>query len=272
MTRRLDYGPLKLPILGSPTTGTAIGMTSHPVVEYPGIGSGGGGASGPTYSPAEFAAMMPPGCCWISQQGVTQAGAVSAWLSYLGSVSATLVQGTGAAQPAYNASGGVGGRPLITFDGTDDVMKAVVTKGSQWTSFEMGIVGQRVSFASGGDFWAMMETTASAALLFGIRDLDASNWRVTSNVDLNAASNPNVAAIYSADAITGNYNCRKNGVLESTSGGAFTTRNDAETFAVGGRSGVAAYANIAIQAVYCFPQLTAGQRTYLTGALTFYCL
>ena len=47
MTRRLDYGPLKLPILGSPTTGTAIGMTSHPVVEYPGIGSGGGGASTP---------------------------------------------------------------------------------------------------------------------------------------------------------------------------------------------------------------------------------
>jgi hypothetical protein len=235
------------------------------------LGGGGGGGSAWSFSPAESAAMLPTCAIWISQQGVTQAGTVSAWASYLGGVSATLVQGTGAAQPAYNASGGVGGRPLITFDGVDDVMKCVVTKGSNFSSFEMGIVGQRVAFAAAGDVWMQYEDTGTGTLLFAIRDFSSTAWRVTSNVDLNATSDPDgVDAHYSADAITGLYNVRKNGVTENTSAGAFTTRTDGMTLAVGGRTASSAYANIAVQALYLGPQLTADQRTYLRAALTHY--
>jgi hypothetical protein len=223
-----------------------------------------------TFSPAESAIELPFSSIGISQQGVTQAGTVSAWQSYLGGVSVTLVQAVGASRPAYSASGGVGGRPLVTFDGVDDVLKGPITKGSAFSSFEMGIVGSRVTFASAADFWILYETVI-AGLLFGIRDLSAATWRVTSNVDLNATSDPDsVTAHYSADAITGNYNTRKNAVLESTSGGAYTTQADTQVIALGGRSGSAAYANIAVQAWYLGPQLSGAQRTYIQGLLAFY--
>lgn len=46
-------------------------------------------------------------------------GSVSAWASRVGSVTAT--QATGAAQPA--TGGDIGGRPALTFDGTDDTLE-----------------------------------------------------------------------------------------------------------------------------------------------------
>jgi hypothetical protein len=260
---------MRPPVGTSPTDDTAIGMTANPVVGYRGLG-GGGGASGPTYSPAESALMLPFSSIGISQQGVTQAGTVSAWQSYLGGISVSLVQAVGASQPTYDPSGGIGGRPLVTFDGVDDVMKGPITKGSAFSDFEMGIVGQRVTFASAADFWILYETVI-AGLLFGIRDASAATWRVTSNIDLNATSDPDgVTAHYSANAITGVYDTRKNSVLESTSAGAYTTQADTQVLALGGRSGVAAHANIAVQAWYLGPQLSGAQRTYLQGLLAFY--
>lgn len=57
---------------------------------------------------------------WDASQGVTESGGlVSAWADRVGG--ATVTQATGSLKPAYQATG-MGGLPVLNFDGADDVM------------------------------------------------------------------------------------------------------------------------------------------------------
>jgi hypothetical protein len=272
MPRPLISSLLKGP-LANPLYDTPIGPTSYPIGGVFGQGGGGGGASGPTYSPAESAIILPQSAIWISQQGVTQAGTVSAWASYLGGVSSTLTQGTGAAQPAYNASGGVGGLPLITFDGTDDVLTAAITKGSAWSSYEWGIVGQRVAFGTAGDVWAGYGT-AAGVMRFSLQDQTAALFRgtVIGGANVSGTTDPDAfPAHYSCGAGGGLITVRVGGVIEGgPTAATVTSRADGENVCLGASPTGATAANVAMQAAYIGPELTADQRTYLRGALTFW--
>jgi hypothetical protein len=238
------------------------------------LGGGGGGAAAPTYSPAESAIILPQSAIWISQQGVTQAaGTVSAWVSYLGGVSATLAQGLVGSQPAWSASGGVGGRPLITTDGVDDVLFGTVTKGSAFADYEIGMVGNRVAFGAANDLWWGYQITVSP--MFYLNDQLATLGRFTvaggANVSLTGFDPDGLNAHYSGDAASGVINARVNGSIVATTAAAVTSRADGNTAVFGANaSGAAMQGNVAAQALYIGPSLLADQRIYLRGALTFW--
>jgi hypothetical protein len=224
-----------------------------------------------TYSPAESALILPDTSVWVSQQGVTQSGSVSSWASYLGGRSNTVSQAVGGQQPIYSASGGVGGRPLITFDGTDDVLEGAFSKGSAWTSHEGGCVGSRVAVGAVGDTWCMLHQ--SGGFIAGLRDQSAGAVHFTTvTTTANGTSDPDGAnGFWSGSAITNEVRCRKGGVVEGeTLSGTVGSVADTCTVAVGGRVATAAYANIAIQAWSWGPRLTDDQRSYLRALLTFW--
>lgn len=231
--------------------------------------------TGFTFTPAESAVILPQTAVWISTQGVTVATGVSSWVSYLGGVSSTLVQATGGLQPAYNASGGVGGRPLVTFDGIDDVLKGSFLKSpALFADLEMGYIGQRVAYVAASDVWMMLEETATGAFIYGIRDQSATQWHGTTPTQtiVSVGSDPDGAnAHYSWDATPGAFNLRTGGVVNATSGQPFSSDvGTGRSVAIGGRTAVGAYANIAGQAHHMGSLLTADQRTYLRAALTFH--
>ncbi len=91
------------------------------------------------FSPAQLTSLRG---WWKSDAGVTIATGVSSWLDQSGNGN-TLLQATGAAQPALTA-GAINGLPALTFDGTDDSMRAVFTLVQPETIF---IVMSQVSHA-----------------------------------------------------------------------------------------------------------------------------
>lgn len=217
--------------------------------------------------------MMPPGSCWISQQGTAEAtapGQLSSWLNYLGSVSCTLAQAVSGSQPLINASGGVGGLPLITTDGVDDVLFGNITKGSAWADYEIGVVGRRLSFTAAGRLW-----WAYQGGNFSLNDQTAALVRFTVAGGANTSHtgfDPDDAADrhYSGDALSGVMNARVGGSIVATNAGTVTSRADGGVLSLGATAAGATPSNISLQAMYAFPALTADQRTYLRAALTFY--
>lgn len=232
-----------------------------------------GGGPSYTYSPAESAALLPQTAVWVSTQGVTVATGVSAWASYLGGLACTISQATGGLQPAYSAAGGVGGRPLITANGTDQFLRGTMgLKGSAYTTNEMGLVGQRVAWAAGTDFIIGYE--AALAIQSGIRDgATAATWRGTDIAlyDLASTSDPDgVNAFYSFNGSASLGQVRKNGTVEASNATTPTSMADGGTFVFGGRTITAAYANWSVQALVFGVQLDNAQRDYLRAALTFH--
>ena len=224
-----------------------------------------------TFSPAESAVMLPTSAIWISQEGITLGVGVASWASYLGGLASTVSQAVGGQQPAYAAGGGVGGRPLLTFDGIDDVLEGVTSKGSNWTDHEMGVVGARVAFGAGGDTWIMMRQ--GGGFMVGIRDNSAAAWQYTTSTTaaIGTTDPDGNQAFWSGSAITGQVRARRNGTIEATNAaGVVGATAEPVVTAIGGRVASAAYANIAIQAAFTSTILSDDQRTYLRALLTFY--
>jgi hypothetical protein len=227
------------------------------------------GAGRWAFSPAESAVQLPDAAVWVSGTGVTATTTVSAWASSYGGRSATLSQAGGTLQPAYSAAGGSGGRPLITFDGVDDVLEGVLTTGSPWSAAELGVAGSRVAFAAASDAWMMIHQ--SGGFIVGIRDQSATAAHMTTaTTTANGTSDPDaVPGYYHGTAVAGDVRMRKNGATEGTApSGSFGPYSEPLTVAIGGRVATGAYANLAVQgAVASRSILSQLQREYLRQLL-----
>lgn len=204
---------------------------------------------------------------WVSQTGVTQAaGTASAWASAYGSVSATLTAPAGANEPAYNATGGTGSRPLLTFDGTDDIMTGAVTKGSAWDTYETGFVGGRVATSATGD--QILGYANTGATRFAITDRTAATirWAVTLGANQDFTTDPDgVYKHFSGESAGGTQSNRVGGTIEVTGAATTTSRADGGDFSLGSATLCASFY---LQACYVGPALTAGQRANLRALLT----
>jgi hypothetical protein len=207
----------------------------------------------------------------LSTEGVTvSGGVVDSWATAaVSGISATLAA-TLTARPAYDATGGVGSRPLITFDGVDDFLVGTVTKGSAWSDYEIGIVGQRLSYTAANETIAAY--SLGGAPRFYLNDNSLTTWRFTVVGGANViGGNPDTTpAHYSGDAAAGGtVNARQNGTVINTTTATVTSRPDGESWVLGSRTAAGdSYANYAIQAAYIGPLLTAGERDDLRAYLT----
>lgn len=204
---------------------------------------------------------------------------VDQWASGWGGVSCTLAAPAPTHRAAYS-TGGVNGRPILTFDGVDDFLRGTFTKGSGFTDQETGIVGQRVAFGTLGDVWFGYWVPNTA--IFYLSDQDSTRFRFTSSGAANATPSATydpdgVLAHYSGEAIQGTstVNARVAGVVVATGSGSVSGRADGQ-YAIMGASQTSATgpygtvaANIVVHAAHLGPALTADQRTHLRALLTY---
>lgn len=218
--------------------------------------------------------MLPQTAILISQQGVITADAgatTDSWQSYLGGVSVTLTALAAVNRPAYSATGGVGGRPLITTDGVDDVLFGTMTKGSAWTSAEIGFVGQRIAFVAAANIHVCYFSLATPA--FYLNDASTTQMRLTvsGGSNSNHPTDPDgLNRHWSGDAEGTTQVARINGVSSSPQTITITSRTDGANASIGARTTGLNPSNIAVQAVYLGAALSSGQRDYLRAALTHY--
>lgn len=235
--------------------------------------------NGWTFSLVESAQILPQTSIWVASIGIVQTGTVVSWSSGFGGVSTVLTSPASTNEPTYNATGGVGGRPSVTFDGVDNFLRGTMTKGSAFTDHEIGIVGERVAFGTLGDIWFGYWLPNSAA--FYLNDNSASTFRFTSlgaaNVTVSNTYDPDgVIGHYSGDSSTGVTNVRVNGEVVATAAASPTSRADGNTVIMGasqtsvvGPYGTVA-ANVIIHAAHIGPALSNEQRTYLRALLSHY--
>lgn len=222
------------------------------------------------------ATRLPNTAIWISTDGVTTADAgasIDVWASTLGGVSCTITALGAGNRPAHNATGGVGSRPLLTTDGTDDVMTGTLTIGvSPQGATEAAVAGTRVAFGALADrwygygsgvtnYWGLCDRTASAlymqgdtSSLIGSGDPDGVNARWWTR---------------RAPAATGSIG--HNSTTDATSAGlSLNDRADGGTVMLGGNRAATACANIAIQAFDYGVEPTADQRTEIRALLSYH--
>lgn len=222
------------------------------------------------------AARLPETAIGVSTAGLTLADGdttVDDWAATLGGISTSPDAPASTNRPAYSATGGTGSRPLVTFDGTDNVLDDAITKGSAWADYEYGIVGSRVAFGTAGDRWLAYMSSATT-LRFGLADNNALTFRnsISGGVNLTSASDPDgVVAHYSGDAASGGtVNVRVGGAVDATTSSTVTSRADGDQIRLGGNGDGTNAGNIAIQAWYMGPLLTADQRTELRALLSYH--
>lgn len=227
---------------------------------------------GYTFTPAESATILPLSAIWISQQGVTTvSGEVDVWASYLGGVACTIDAPAATNRLAYNATGGVGGRPLITSDGVDNVLEGLITKGSAWDDYEIGVVGNRVAFGTALDI--VFGFFIGATPYFYLNDQSTAAIRFTVNGGVNTTHTEDPDGLnrhWSGDSLAGTQNARITGAVVATASTSTPSRADGNTVALGARPAGTAAANFNYQAAYIGPVLDSTQRSYLREMLTFY--
>lgn len=223
------------------------------------------------YGPAASAALLPSTAVWLTVAGLTLADSdttVNAWASSRGGVAATLTAPAATNRPAYTP----GAVPVVTFDGTDNVLSGQMAKGSAWTNVEIGWVGSRVAFGAASD--TMIGYGVPNSMLLVLVDLNAASIRMVAAAAATAAgtSDPDgIVAHWSGDndGANGN-NIRRGGAVEANAGaGVFTSRADGNRVCIGGNSySLTAFGNLTSMAAYAGPSLSSDQRTYLRALLS----
>lgn len=229
--------------------------------------------SGLESNPVRFddAAYFPGTTIGVSTQGVGLAGSdVQTWSGTLGGVPVTLAADAPTNRPAYDGSGGVGGRPRITFDGIDDCLHGILTKGSAWDDYEWGVVKHQTAATAAGA--TTLAYTAGTVARFRLTEQSSGNYRVT--VAGGANVEPGIASTamqhWSGDAaVGGTINARLAGNVEATTSSTVTSRPDGNSLSLGAVINVAPAA-FHCQAWYCGPLLTATQRTHLRALLAYH--
>ncbi len=225
------------------------------------------------------ATRLPNTAIWISTDGVTTADAgatIDVWASTLGGVSCTITAPAAGQRPAHNATGGVGSRPLITTDGTDDVMNGALTVGSTHGHTWYAVTGARVAFGALGDRW--LGYGAGSTNYYGMQD------RTTTTLYQNCDTGSLIAASGDPDGNNQRWWCKRDKPTLSASLGYGTTttasssggmtgennRADGGTVSFGSNLSGTASANIAVQAIDFGQDLTADQLTELRALLSYH--
>jgi hypothetical protein len=217
-----------------------------------------------TFFPATAIAVSTAGISLVS-------GDVDEWAATLGGVSCTLTAPGAAHRPDYSATGGVGSRPRVDC-GTSDRMNGSLTKGSDFTTYEWGIVARQTAPTATGAR-AITYTTATSVARFGIAESNVGDYRVfvAGGANVDPAIDPSVAmAHWSGDAASGTINARLNGTVEATASATVTTRPDGEEVALGALPSGVNPAAFQCQGWYCGPVLTSDQRLHLRALLTYH--
>lgn len=234
-----------------------------------------GGSTSWTFSQAESAAMLPNTAIGVSVSGLTLADGdttVDSWEALYGGISTTLSAPNPTNRPAYSAAGGTGGRPIVQFDGLDNVLRVIAfTKGSAFDDYEYGVVARQTADGDTGDRVIVYSKGLTSRFQINEKTI---GWRVSvaGGANVEPATDPSLAIIhFSGDAHTdGTINCRVGGTVVATASSTVTSRPDGETLSIGALPGGSVAGAFEVQAWYCGPALTEDQRTYLRALLTHY--
>lgn len=228
------------------------------------LAGGGYSESAPVYY--DDAAHLPATAIWDSKEGVTQAGTVSAWASSYGGLAVTLTAAGAPNQPLYDATGGIGGRPLITFDGTDDALEGTITKGSAWNDYEQGWIGKRAAFdtisepilgfLNAGTYrWSFADRTTTT-VRFNVNGGANQDYTITNGTTIHLGGR----------SVGGTQTLDVNGVEVVTGAGTTTSRADPGTVRMGSTT---ACPLVSFQNAYMSANLTSDQRLHLRALLTY---
>lgn len=212
-----------------------------------------------TFTKAESALLLPDTAVWFSQNGVTVSTGVSQWDSSYGGLVASVAQATGSQQPAYSASGGAGGRPVITGDGVDDIlsdaMYAYVT-----SSIELGVVLHAYSDSSNNARLISRGVGPSSAYIN--QRIDGTVRAASPVAQATSIVPPSGAQHFSGDSDGSTAtNIRLNGVAAATTTADAIALSD--RLDIFGYPATGYYASCSMQAAYIGSKLTDEQRTYL---------
>lgn len=239
------------------------------------IGINGAGSSSPSASNAlvfDDATYLADTAIGISTVGVTTvSSAVDQWDSSLGGISVTLTAPSASQRPAYSATGGPGGRPLVTGDGIDDALTGTLTKGSAFDNYEWGGVCRLVAAITAGR--RVVSYGVGAVTRFHLNERNAGTYRITvsggANVEPLLDSTTSLLH-WSGDATPSTINARRTGVVEATASATVTSRPDGETLSLFADGAGGNNSNSELMAYYCGPILTTDQRTHLRALLTYH--
>lgn len=200
-------------------------------------------------------------------------GEVDSIASSFGAFSCTITAPSSTQRPAYNATGGTGGRAQIETDGVDERLAGAITKGSAWADYEFGIVMERVDREESSAIWVGYYNTSSHR--FSCQDSTTSiNWRVSVQAGANVGlvfANGAPKHHYSGDADpsgSGTINARIDGTIQQGATASVTSRTDGGNIVFGGSNVDTLYSQIKAQQFYVGEFLTADERTDLRSLLT----
>lgn len=228
------------------------------------LSGGGYELSSPLYY--DDVSHLPTAAIWDSKEGVTQAGTVSAWASSYGGLSVTLTAAGVPNQPLYDATGGIGGRPLITFDGTDDALEGTITKGSAWNDYEQGWVGKRAAFDTISDPIFGFLNAGTYRWSFSDRTTTTVRFNVNGGINQDYTITNGATIHLGGRSVGGTQTLEVDGTLVTSGAGATTSRADPGTVRMGSTT---ACPLVSFQAAYMSTNLTSDQRLHLRALLSY---
>lgn len=227
-------------------------------------GGGGGGSFNPDALPLAIG---------LSTLGLTLEDSdttVQTWTAAHGTLAGLALAAPAATnRPSYSAAGGTGGRPIVTFDGVDDVLTGLLTRGEAWGDCELGIVGRTLGNADNRYILAYDNTTGFRLTGWDITNTARFETRNPGGATSISISDPGAARAHiSADWDGADQSVRFAGAVQDTDAATPTDYVDGNAVSLGASPSAAAPLNVEIQAWYIGARLTDTQRADLRAWLT----